>query len=144
MRQAVEEFGALHVLVNNAGILRDRTIVNMADTEWDDVIKVHMRGHFMPLRAAARYWRGQHKEGRELRPSVINFMSNVGAVQQPRAVELRRRQDRHHLTDDHRAAGAGTLRRARQRDRASGPYSAYPRHAGRFRGDDEAARAGVR
>src|SRR5215831_19810531 len=52
--QAVEAFGALHVLVNNAGILRDRTIINMTDAEWDDVIRVHLRGHFMPMRAAAR------------------------------------------------------------------------------------------
>ena len=54
IEQAISEFGALHVLVNNAGILRDRTIVNMTDDEWDDVIKVHLRGHFMPLRAAAQ------------------------------------------------------------------------------------------
>jgi NAD(P)-dependent dehydrogenase (short-subunit alcohol dehydrogenase family) len=55
IQQAIDEFGALHVLVNNAGILRDRTIVNMTDGEWDDVIRVHLRGHFMPTRAAARY-----------------------------------------------------------------------------------------
>jgi NAD(P)-dependent dehydrogenase (short-subunit alcohol dehydrogenase family) len=83
IRQAIEEFGALHVLVNNAGILRDRTIINMTDGEWDDVIRVHLRGHFMPLRAAARYWREQSKAGRELRPSVINTTSTSGLYNNP-------------------------------------------------------------
>ena len=81
--QAVAEFGALHVLVNNAGILRDRTIINRTDAEWDDVIKVHLRGHFMPLRAAARYWREQHKNGVELKPAVINTTSTSGLYNNP-------------------------------------------------------------
>jgi NAD(P)-dependent dehydrogenase (short-subunit alcohol dehydrogenase family) len=83
IRQAIEEFGALHVLVNNAGILRDRTIVNMTDGEWDDVIRVHLRGHFMPTRAAARYWREQSKAGQELRPSLINTTSTSGLFSNP-------------------------------------------------------------
>ena len=81
--QALNEFGALHVLVNNAGILRDRTIVNMTDGEWDDVIKVHLRGHFMPLRAAARYWREQSKAGASLQPSLINTTSTSGLYNNP-------------------------------------------------------------
>jgi NAD(P)-dependent dehydrogenase (short-subunit alcohol dehydrogenase family) len=81
--QAISEFGALHVLVNNAGILRDRMIVNMTDDEWDDVVKVHLRGHFMPLRAAARYWREQSKAGQELQPSVINTTSTSGLYNNP-------------------------------------------------------------
>ena len=83
IQQAIDEFGALHVLVNNAGILRDRTIVNMTEGEWDDVIRVHLRGHFMPARAAARYWREQSKAGNSLRPSLINTTSTSGLYNNP-------------------------------------------------------------
>ncbi len=83
IQQAIDEFGALHVLVNNAGILRDRTIVNMTDGEWDDVIRVHLRGHFMPTRAAAQYWREQSKAGNSLQPSLINTTSTSGLFNNP-------------------------------------------------------------
>jgi NAD(P)-dependent dehydrogenase (short-subunit alcohol dehydrogenase family) len=84
VQQAIDEFGALHVLVNNAGILRDRMIVNMTDDEWDDVIRVHLRGHFMPLRATAQYWRAQSKAGNDgLQASVINTSSTSGLFNNP-------------------------------------------------------------
>ena len=83
IEQVIEQFGGLHVLVNNAGILRDRTIINMSDDEWDDVIRVHLRGHFMPTRAAARYWREQAKKGVELKPSLINTSSTSGLFNNP-------------------------------------------------------------
>src|SRR5258708_756099 len=83
IQQAIDALGALHVLVNNAGILRDRTIVNMTDDEWDDVIRVHLRGHFMPARAAARYWREQSKAGNSLQPSLINTTSTSGLFNNP-------------------------------------------------------------
>ena len=61
VRTAVEAFGDLHVLVNNAGILRDRMLVNMTEAEWDAVIQVHLKGTFAPSRHAAEHWREQAK-----------------------------------------------------------------------------------
>src|SRR5437879_1152924 len=77
---AVEAFGDLHVLVNNAGILRDRVIVNMTEQEWDDVIQVHLKGHFVPTRWAAAYWREQTKAGKEVKASIINTSSTSGLI----------------------------------------------------------------
>jgi NAD(P)-dependent dehydrogenase (short-subunit alcohol dehydrogenase family) len=76
--QAVETFGDLHILVNNAGILRDRMLVNMSADEWDAVIRVHLRGHFCPTRWAATYWREEAKAGRDGKRSVINTSSASG------------------------------------------------------------------
>jgi NAD(P)-dependent dehydrogenase (short-subunit alcohol dehydrogenase family) len=75
---AVEAFGDLHVLVNNAGILRDRMLVNMTEDEWDAVINVHLKGHVAPLRHAAAYWRNQHKAGADERRAVVNTSSTSG------------------------------------------------------------------
>jgi NAD(P)-dependent dehydrogenase (short-subunit alcohol dehydrogenase family) len=80
---ALDRFGDLHVLVNNAGILRDRALVNMTEDEWDDVIAVHLKGHFVPTRHAAAYWRGQTKTGAVVRASVINTSSTSGLLGNP-------------------------------------------------------------
>ena len=116
--QAVATFGDLHILVNNAGILRDRMLVNMSAEEWDAVIRVHLRGHFCPTRWAAAYWREQSKAGHDGQTVGDQHLVDVRPLRQSRADQLRRRQDRHrHLLDDRRLR-TGPLRRAGQRHRA--------------------------
>ncbi len=75
---ALRAFGDLHVLVNNAGILRDRMLANMSEEEWDSVVNVHLKGHIAPTRFAAAYWRDQTKAGRTIQASVINTASGSG------------------------------------------------------------------
>jgi NAD(P)-dependent dehydrogenase (short-subunit alcohol dehydrogenase family) len=83
VRQAIDTFGDLHVLVNNAGILRDRVIINMTEAEWDAVIAVHLKGHFCPTRHAATYWREQTKAGKQVHASIIHTSSTSGLFSNP-------------------------------------------------------------
>ena len=78
VQQAIDTFGDLHVVINNAGILRDRMLVNMTEAEWDAVIKVHLKGTFGPAHHAARHWRDQSKAGVAVDARIINTSSPSG------------------------------------------------------------------
>jgi NAD(P)-dependent dehydrogenase (short-subunit alcohol dehydrogenase family) len=78
VQQAIDSFGGLDILVNNAGFVRDRMLVNTSEEEWDAVIRVHLKGHFAPLRHAGAWWRTEAKEGRQRAARVINTSSGAG------------------------------------------------------------------
>jgi NAD(P)-dependent dehydrogenase (short-subunit alcohol dehydrogenase family) len=80
IRLAVDTFGDLHVLINNAGILRDRTLANMAEDEWDAVIRVHLKGHAGPTHHALAYWRDRSKAGHDVKASVVMTSSLSGLM----------------------------------------------------------------
>jgi len=83
VNQAVESFGGLDVVVNNAGILRDRVLVNMTEEEWDGVIRTHLKGTFAPARWAATYWRSRAKAGEPNDARIINTTSVSGLYGNP-------------------------------------------------------------
>lgn len=76
---AIEQFGALDALVNNAGFVRDRTVAKMSPAEWDDVIRVHLRGHYAPTHFACEYWRAAGRPGRIVcTTSTSGLLGNFG------------------------------------------------------------------
>lgn len=77
---AVRTYGSLDALVNNAGLVRDRTLANMSEQEWDLVVEVDLKGHFCPLRHAAAYWRDRAKAGERLSARVVNTSSGAGLL----------------------------------------------------------------
>lgn len=80
VQQAVDVFGDLHVLVNNAGVLRDRMFVNMSEDDWDVAIRGHLKSVFCPTRAAGEWWRTRSKAGDEVAASVISMSSTSGLL----------------------------------------------------------------
>ena len=80
---AINSFGRLDVLVNNAGILRDRMMFNMSEEEWDAVIAVHLKGTFNCARHACAYWRERHKAGEAIKGRIINTASDAGLLYNP-------------------------------------------------------------
>ncbi len=77
---ALDSFGKLNIVVNNAGILRDRMIFNMGEEDWDAVIAVHLKGTFNMSRHACEYWREEHKKGNILNGRIINTSSDAGLL----------------------------------------------------------------
>ena len=80
---AIDSFGSLDVLVNNAGILRDRMLFSMAEEEWDAVIKVHLKGTWAPSRVASEYWRNRAKAGQDNDARIVNTTSVSGLYANP-------------------------------------------------------------
>ncbi|MEZ4287842.1 MAG: SDR family oxidoreductase [Polyangiales bacterium] len=80
VKQTIETFGRLDVVVNNAGFVRDRMFVSCSEDEWDAVVRVHLKGHFCIARHAAEYWRGEQKAGRSVNARIINTSSGAGVL----------------------------------------------------------------
>ncbi|GAA1017677.1 putative short-chain dehydrogenase/reductase [Acrocarpospora pleiomorpha] len=80
VQAALDAFGDVDVLINNAGILRDRMLVNMTEQEWDDVVRVHLRGHFCPTRAVAAHWRARAKENPGPRDAVLIHTTSISGL----------------------------------------------------------------
>lgn len=78
--QAVQTFGRLDTLVCNAGFLRDRMLASMSETEWDSVVRVHLKGHFAPARHAISHWRDRSKAGEDVQARVVNTTSGAGLM----------------------------------------------------------------
>ncbi|MEP1593550.1 MAG: SDR family NAD(P)-dependent oxidoreductase, partial [Halieaceae bacterium] len=78
VKQAIDSFGDLHAVINNAGINRDRMFASMTEADWDAVMAVHLKGHFCITSHAVHYWRGRSKEGQTVDARIINTSSGAG------------------------------------------------------------------
>lgn len=78
VKAAIDNYGDLHIVLNNAGVNRDRMFASMTEDEWDTIMAVHLKGHFCITSHAVHYWRGQSKEGKEVSGRIINTTSGAG------------------------------------------------------------------
>ena len=123
VQTAVDTFGGLDVLVNNAGIVRDRMFANTSEEEWDAVIAVHLKGHFATMRHAAAYWRAQSKAGEAVDARIINTSSGAGLQGSVGQANYSAAKAGIAAMTLVAGRGDGPLRRDRQRDR---PVGAHP------------------
>jgi NAD(P)-dependent dehydrogenase (short-subunit alcohol dehydrogenase family) len=140
VRQAIETFGGLDVVVNNAGICRDRMFASLTEADWDAVVAVHLKGHFCIASHAARYWREQAKGGAQLSARIINTSSGAGAGLH-RPVQLCRCQGRSRYVDAGAGSRTGSLWHNRQRP---GPGRAHRNDRASVRRYHEKTRRGLR
>ena len=134
VRTAVTAFGGLDILVNNAGVLRDRMVFSMSEEEWDPVIRVHLRGHFVTTRFATAYWRERSKKtGRPVYARIVNTVLRGVPARLGRPAQLRGRQGRHRGADPGDRARLRPVRRARQRHLPARPHRDDRRADGRRR-----------
>ena len=128
VRAALDAYGRLDILVNNAGVLRDRMVFTMSAEEWDTVIRVHLRGHFVTTHFATAHWREASKRRRRpgLRADREHLVGGVPA-RLARPAELRRGQGRHRGPHGVHRARLRAVRRPRQRHLPARPH----RHARR-------------
>ena len=122
--QAVSTFGDLHVVVNNAGILRDRMLVSMSEQDFDDVIAVHLKGTFNVTRHAAGYWREAAKSGTVTDRAIVNTELGRRPARQRRPDQLLGGQGRHRRHDRGECHGAAPLRGPGQLHRPRGAHAA--------------------
>ena len=142
VQQAIDTFGGLDILVNNAGFVRDRMLVNTSEEEWDAVIRVHLKGHFAPLRHAGAWWRSRGQGGTAAGRPGDQHLVGRGHAGLDRADDVLGGQGRHRRHDAGGGGRAGSLRRERERDRAG---RAHPDDRGRLpRDDGERSRGRVR
>jgi Dehydrogenases with different specificities (related to short-chain alcohol dehydrogenases) len=119
---AVAAFGEVHVVVNNAGILRDRMFISLTEEDWDQVMRVHLNGHFCLANILGKRWRDQAKAGNQDRRAHHQHQLGRRPAGLGRAVELLRSQGRHRRAHPGAGVRAGALRRHRQR---AGPGRAH-------------------
>jgi len=142
IKTAIGEFGRLDVLVNVAGILRDRMVFNMTEREWDDVIRVHLKGTFNTTKFASAHWRSLRDQSAQNR--IINFTLGLRPARRPRPAQLRRGEDGHRRADVLVCALAGQVRRDGERDLARGVDPDDPTRCPTGRRRARAASAGER
>jgi NAD(P)-dependent dehydrogenase (short-subunit alcohol dehydrogenase family) len=129
IQTAVDTFGDLHVLVNNAGILRDRVIVNMTEQEWDAVIHVHLKGHSAPPASLPPTGGSRRQGGKEVKASIIHIVRDLRPARQTPPGQLRGGKSGIATFPD-LCDGAEPLRRAPSHRAAGGPHPASPSRPG--------------